>query len=110
MTWEDLHPDLNQGLPPRVFATQPDDPQSGRVFVWGQARWFERVESPTENGAVEFTPFADSEEELREHLMELGLDIDELDDDFARMVRDEFENEVPLYPEAEEESLSDREP
>jgi hypothetical protein len=110
MTWQDIHPDLNKGMPPRVFATRPEDAESGRVFVWAQARWFERVESPTDNGAVEFTPIADSEEELRERLMEQGLEIDELDEDFAGAVKDEFSNQVPLYPEAEKESLSDREP
>ncbi|MEX2227062.1 MAG: hypothetical protein WEB52_11505 [Dehalococcoidia bacterium] len=110
MTWEDLHPAMFKGSTPRVFATNPDDAESGRVFVWAQARWFERVESATGNGAVEFSPVADAEDELREWLREQGLEMDELDEEFAGTVKDEFTNQISLYPEAEEESLSDREP
>jgi hypothetical protein len=92
------------------LATRPDEPEAGRVFVWAHTRWFERMESPTDNGAIEFSPIADSEDDLRERLRGEGVDMDELDDEFAGVVKDEFLNEVPLYPEAEEESLSDREP
>ena len=111
MTWEDLHPPLFEGSTPRVFTTQPDDPEEGRAFVWAQARWFERVESATENGAVEFSPLTvESEDDLREWLREQNLEIDELDNEYAAVVQEEFVNQTPLYPEAEEESLSDREP
>lgn len=111
MTWDDVHPDLYKNADPRVFVTTPDEPETGRVFTWAQARWFERVESETDNGAVEFSPLVvETEEDLREWLREQDLEMDELDDEFAETVKDEFVNQTPLYPEAEEESLSDREP
>ena len=110
MTWADTHPDLYRHADPRVFATNPDDPESGRVFVWAEARWFERVDGASELGAVEFSPIGDSEPELREWLREQGLEIDELDDEFATIVRDEFLNQQPLYPEGSDAELSDREP
>lgn len=101
---------MTQDTAARVFATRPDEPETGRVFVWSQTRWFERVESATENGAVEFTPIAESEDELRERLRGQGLDMDELDDEFAGVVKDEFANEAPPYPEPQEEPNPDREP
>jgi hypothetical protein len=101
-----------EGTSPRVFTTNSNEPESGRTFVWTKMGWFERVESATENGAIEFSPVADSEDELRSWLMTQNLEIDEIDDDigFAVDVKDEITNTVPLYPEAEEESLSDRDP
>jgi hypothetical protein len=88
----------------RVFVTDPDNPGEGRAFVWSLTRWFERITGQT--GAVEFSPIAESEDELRERLSEQGLEITELDDSFAELVREEFEEQTPLYPEAPE--LSDQ--
>ena len=110
MTWADTHPDLFENADPRVYATQPDEPAEGRVFVWAEARWYERVESATENGAIEFSPIADTDEEIRDTLREQGLEMDEIDNDFAGAVRDAFLNQTPLYPEGGDASLSDREP
>jgi hypothetical protein len=113
MTWDDTHPNILAGTTPRIFVTNADTPEEARTFVYGKTQWLERIEDVSGSGAVDFSPVADSEEELREWLMEQDLDIDEIDpedNDFARMVRDEFVNQTPLYPEAEEESLSDREP
>ena len=110
MTWQDIHPNMFKGSTPRIFATKPDDPEAGRVFVWAQARWYERIESATDNGAIEFSPVADTEEDVRDMVRVDGGEMDEMDNDFAGTVKDEFLNQVPLYPEAEEESLSDREP
>ena len=42
------------------------------------------------------------EHALREWLSESELEIDEIDDEFARTVREEFLNEDPLYMEAPE--------
>jgi hypothetical protein len=85
---------------PRVFVTNPDDPAEGLAFVWANTQWFERIEG--DSGAVEFSPTSMDESALREWLSEQGLDITELDDEFAATVREEFLNENPLYPEAPE--------
>jgi len=85
---------------PRVFATDPDDPGSGRAFVWTPMGWFERIEADT--GAVEFSPLSMDENGLRQWLSEQGLDMTELDDEFYETVRDEFLSESPFYPEAPE--------
>lgn len=93
--------DLLQDADPRIFTTSPDNPDEGRTFVWAHTRWFERVEGD-ETGAVDFSPVADDEQELREWLRREDQDITELDDEFAATVRDEFLEQTPLYPEAPE--------
>jgi hypothetical protein len=94
--------DLFSAADPRIFLTDPDSPEDARTFVRALTGWFERIEGYT--GAVELTPVAQDEEELREWLSEQGLDITELDVDneFARTVREEFLEQTPLYPEAPE--------
>jgi hypothetical protein len=63
-------------------------------------------------GNVAFSPVTDSEEELRSWLtQELGLEateMDEVDNEYAETVCEEFLNQTPLYPEAPE--LSDEPP
>jgi hypothetical protein len=102
-----LEEDLFARADPRIFVTDPDNPEEGRTFVWAETSWFERIEGDT--GAVEFSPVAEDEEELREWLSEQDLEITEIDIDneFARTVREEFLEQTPLYPEAPE--LSDQE-
>jgi hypothetical protein len=102
-----LEEDLFAGADPRIFVTNPDAPEDGRTFVWALMGWFERVEGET--GAVEFSPVAADEEELREWLSAQGVEITEIDVDieFGRIVREEFLEQSPLYPEAPE--LSDQE-
>ena len=102
-----LEEDLFAHADPRIFVTDPDNPEEGRTFVWALTRWFERIEGDT--GAVEFSPAAEDEDELREWLSEQGLEITEIDVDneFGRSVREEFLEQTPLYPEAPE--LSDQE-
>jgi len=98
---------LFRGAEPRVFATNPDDPSEGRIFIWARTKWFERMEGPS--GAVAFSPVADSEHELRRWLSQQGsIELTELDDEYAEMSRQEFLDQAPLYPEAPE--LSDEEP
>jgi hypothetical protein len=95
-----------KGARPRVFGTNADDPEHGRTFVWTQMGWFERAEGPW--GDVTFSPVADSEDELKDWLAQSNPDVDlvEMDNEFGRMVLDEFiENEEEaLYPEAPENS------
>jgi hypothetical protein len=104
---------LLAGADPRVFSTDPEDPEEGRTFVWATTRWYERVVDD-ETGAVEFPHLFDSEAELHGWLKEEeGIDPEhelselDVDDDYYRMVREEFMNQTPLYPEAPE--LSDEE-
>lgn len=85
---------------PRVFSTNPDDPEEGRTFVWVSMGWYERIEGDT--GAVEFSPTSMDEHALREWLSEQDIEITEIDDDHTKMVREEFLNEDPLYMEAPE--------
>lgn len=91
--WEDADP--------RVFVTDPDAPEDGLTFVWARTQWFERIASE-ETGAVEFSPTSMDEPALREWLSQQGLELTELDDEYARTVREEFLAEDPLYPEAPE--------
>jgi len=87
---------------PRIFVTDPDVLDEARVFVWTAMGWYERLEEGEEQGGVAFSPLSMDEDELREWLREQDLDITELDDAFAREVRDEFRDENPLYLEAPE--------
>ena len=102
-----LEEDLFNCADPRVFVTDPDNVDEARTFVWSAIAWFERIEG--DSGAVEFSPVAEDEEELREWLSEQDLEITEIDvdEEFARTVREEFLEQTPLYPEAPE--LSDQE-
>ncbi|TMB96392.1 MAG: hypothetical protein E6J42_09185 [Chloroflexi bacterium] len=101
--------DLFAGADPRIFVTDPDNTEEGRTFVWALTRWFERLEGE-ETGAVEFSPVAEDEDELREWLSAQQLEMTELDDEYAREVRDEFLNQTPLYPEAPELSVQEPSP
>jgi hypothetical protein len=102
-----LEEDLFADADPRVFVSSPDSPDDGRTFVWSPTGWFERLEG--DSGAVEFSPVAQDEEELREWLSEENVEITEIDvdEEFGRTVREEFLEQSPLYPEAPE--LSDQE-
>jgi hypothetical protein len=102
-----MQDELFDGAQPRVFVTNPNDPEEGRTFVWAKARWYERLEG--EMGNVAFSPLTDSEEELRSWLTEeTGLESTEVDGEYAKRVREEFLDQTPLYPEASE--LSDEPP
>jgi hypothetical protein len=92
-------------LDPRVFSTSPDDPGEGRVFVWARTKWFEREEG--DSGAVEFSPLGMSEAEIHEWLREQDLEMTELDDEFSRLVREEFKSEASFYPEPVEPETPD---
>jgi hypothetical protein len=99
-----MQDELFDGAQPRVFVTNPNDPEEGRTFVWAKARWYERLEG--QMGNVAFSPLTDSEEELRSWLTEeTELESTEVDGEYAKRVREEFLDQTPLYPEASE--LSD---
>jgi hypothetical protein len=86
----------------RVYSTRGADITTGRTFVHA-GRWYERLEDG-EDGAVSFLPIADSEEDLRQLLLEQREELDEVYGDAAEMVRGEFEDRVPLEPYEEERS------
>ena len=108
--WGDTHDEFEdeqretfiEGSLPRVFVTNSDAPGRGRIFVWGFTRWYERERG--NNGAVDFAPISDSEEELRQIVGQTGDDLTEIDDAFATQVRDEFREQSPLpvFPEPSE--------
>ena len=89
---------------PRIFSTYPENPDAGRTFIWAWTEWFERIEG--DSGNVSFTPVADSEPELRRWLLvqKCNRDLMEITGEFARDVRAEFLEQVPLFPEAPETS------
>ena len=92
-----------EGTEPSVFVTNPNAPPRGRVFVYAFTKWYEREEGET--GAVEFTPIADSYEDLfRQVTQAPGAELTEIDDDFARRVRVEFgeQSALPLTMPPEE--------
>jgi hypothetical protein len=93
-----------RGARPRIFGTDPDNPEHGRIFIWTKMGWFERVEGPW--GDVTFTPVADSEDQLKDWISRNNPDVDlvEMDNEFGRTVFQEFIEEEPLYPEAPETS------
>ncbi|MEX2599483.1 MAG: hypothetical protein WD533_07495 [Dehalococcoidia bacterium] len=90
----------------RVFNTNPSAPEEGHTYVWSDARWYERIEEP--GGAVAFSLIAETEDDLRGRLLERGAEVSEIDEEFARQVRGEFQETMPLdmYPE----DLSDAPP
>jgi hypothetical protein len=85
---------------PRVFVTDPDDPESGRVFVWALTRWYERELG--QRGNVAFAPFADSEQDLYDRAHLSPGDLTEISNDFCATVRQEFKDQAILCPEAPE--------
>jgi hypothetical protein len=93
-----------RGARPRIFGTDPDNPEHGRTFVWTKMGWFERVEGPW--GDVAFSPIADSEDQLRESISQNNpnADLVEFNNEFGKMVYQEFTEDEPLYPEAPETS------
>ncbi len=105
MTSEAIHPDYFADADARVYTTDPNRPASARTFVWANARWYEREEGVIGTGAVDFSPVADSDEELRTWLRESDLDVDELDaGDFYVMVLEEFVNQTPPLHQSPERS------
>ena len=89
---------------PRVFGTNPDEPEKGGVFIWTTMGWLERMEGPW--GDVAFTPVADDEAQLRDWLAQSDPNVDlvELNDEFGKNVFAEFMEDEPLYPESPETS------
>jgi hypothetical protein len=97
---------VRRDVDPRVFTTDPENHEEGLTFVWAMTRWYERVEG---SAGVAFPPLEEEEGEIRGRLAARGLDLTEIDadEDYMRMVRDEFMEQGILYPEAPEDSDQD---
>ena len=94
----------------RIYATNRENPEDGRVFVWTKTGWFERIEGLL--GNVAFTPIADSEDELRELIAQddPAFDLIELGGEFRKMVSEEFMDQATSFedsPEYSEDEPSD---
>jgi len=96
---ENTERDEFRGARLRIYGTNLDDPDEGRIFVWTKTGWFERIEG--RQGDVAFTPVADSESDLREQIARdnPSVDIVELGGDYRKTVSEEFlEQSIGDYP------------
>lgn len=97
---EELIQDKFRGARPRVYGTNREDPEGGRVFVWTKTGWFERLEGTS--GNVAFTPIADSEDELKDLIAVDDPDYDfiELGGEFRRVVSEEFKEDASFLEDS----------
>jgi hypothetical protein len=81
----------------RVYGTNSDDPDEGRIFVWTKEGWFERIEGSSGNAA--FTPIAESEADLREIIARdnPSADLAELSGEYRKTISEEFTEQSPSY-------------
>jgi hypothetical protein len=84
-----------RGARPRIFGTNNDNPDDGRIFVWTKEGWLERIEGTS--GGVAFSPIADSEAEIRELIArdDPAADLIELSGEYRKMISDEFREQSP---------------
>jgi hypothetical protein len=81
----------------RIYGTNTDNPDEGRIFVWTKTGWFERIEGSS--GNVAFTPIADSEAQLRELITRdnSSADLFELGGEFRKTISEEFSEQSTDY-------------
>jgi hypothetical protein len=81
----------------RIYGTDADNPDEGRVFVWTKTGWFERIVGS--KGNVAFTPVADSEADVQELIKRDGPSVDlvELGGEYRKMVAEEFLEQSTSY-------------
>lgn len=87
-----------------VFGTNPDTPEKGRIFVWTEMGWFERLEG--QSGNVAFTHIADSEEALRRLISRdnIQADLNELGGKYRKKVSGEFMEQTLQNSDSPEDS------
>jgi hypothetical protein len=104
---EELIHDEFRGARLRIYGTNREEPEDGRVFVWTKTGWFERLEGLS--GNVAFTPIADSEDELRELIAEDDpkFDLIELGGEFRKIVSDEFTDQSPYLQDVPVDFIDD---
>ena len=88
----------------RVYGTNPNNPDEGRIFVWTKMGWFERIEGS--QGNVAFTPITDSEADLRELIARdnPSMDLFELGGEYRKMVSEEFNEQSTFDQDFREHS------
>jgi hypothetical protein len=93
----------NQRVTFQVLGTNRDKPDEGRIFVWTNRGWFERVKGT--EGGVAFEPVAKSEDELMEYiaLANPSAGLVELDAKYRKRVAEEFSERSQSYQEAPED-------
>ena len=92
-----------RGAPVQILGTNPEHPEKGRIFVWTKMGWFERIVA---SGNVVFTPIAESEEELKELILEDDpeADLSDLAGTYRKKISEEFIEQSRSYQEEPEES------
>lgn len=77
-----------------VFGTNPNAPEEGRIFVWTETGWFERLEG--QSGDIAFTHVAESEEELRALIARdnAKAELTELGSKYKKSVAAEFKEQT----------------
>jgi hypothetical protein len=93
----------------RIFGTDPDNPEEGRIFVWTKMGWFERVQGAS--GNVAFIPVAQSENELRELISrdDPSIDFVSLGGEYRKRVSDEFTEQSLSSRDSEDSENSNEE-
>jgi hypothetical protein len=93
----------------RIMGTDQDDPEEGRIFVWTKEGWFERVEGSS--GAVAFSHFADSEDELRRLVSQddASAELVNLGGEIKHTVGEEFVEQYRSYLDAASSSSDEPE-
>ena len=88
----------------RIFGTDSDNPDEGRIFVWTKMGWFERLEG--QSGDVAFAPIAQSEGDLRELISrdDPSADLVQLGGEYRKMISQEFMEQSPSYRDSPEYS------
>jgi hypothetical protein len=79
----------------RIYGTNINNPEEGRIFVWTRTGWFERIRGSP--GNVAFALVADSDTDLQKLLIGEGPSVDlvEMGDRWRKTVSEEFlEQEV----------------
>jgi hypothetical protein len=100
-----------QGTKIRIFTTNADKPDKGRIFIWTKIGWFERIEG--ESGGIAYIPAAASEQELREYISRdpRPSDLVPLHGELRKTVAEEFVEQSFSYRDSpqysEEESSED---
>jgi hypothetical protein len=96
-----------RGARMRIYGTNSENPDEGRIFVWTKTGWFERIEGSS--GNVAFTPISDSEEDLRELITrgDPSADLVELGGDYRKTVAEEFRDQTTFDQDFREHSESE---
>jgi hypothetical protein len=94
----------SNGTKMRIFGTNPENPEEGRIFVWTKMGWFERLKGLS--GGVAFIPVAKSQEELHEFISRdnPSFDLVPLSSEYRKSVSEEFAEQSESYQDSPEYS------